>query len=892
MSRTGCMGEKPFLWLNAEVSVKKFIPADLSGSFNYSRADASAWATETVEQIPRLPSGARQFWGVPFDLAPGDGAADALVVAGADGSTAPVTLPVKGKATHAVFAHFCDSRARKTTPVGDFDDPQTASYPVAVVTAPGEHLADYVLVYEDGSEERTVVRRRFEINQVATRMQSAFAARPHQGMRALDIRGPYPKNQWGRMQTGVFVGEIEPVERTQPVLPGVAPASWSIYALPNPHPDRPIAAVRIEPTGAAALAVGGLTLFNGKGHPLRHNRLETLRLEVEGKPLDPESARVEVDLGVVGRSYQAPAFDPEAWLAEPVRGWGEDPDGDAAAGSIFVEVTAGDDATLSVEGHDIDLASLYDGAGASSKDGRARARLMTRDRTWLHARVVDAATGRPTPVRVHFRAPDGRYFPPYGHRHEVNDNWFEDYGADLKLGSTPYAYVDGTFQIELPVGEVYAEVSKGFEYAPVRTRLDIKPGQRELEIKLDRIADLRSEGWVTADSHTHFITPDTAWLEGQAEGLNLIHLLASQWGDLYTNFGDITGGPAGASRDDTIVWVGTENRQHFLGHISMLGVKGEPVLPMCTSGPTEGYFGDPTWRAMSEWADECREKGGVVVVPHFPFPYSEVVAEVVRGRVDGLELRDFHTACMDTFAIHEWYRLLNCGYRVAAIGGTDKMSAGMPVGGVRTYAHIGDDDFSLESWGRAVRAGRTYTTSGPLLALSVEGRMPGGEIQVPPGGGKLHVEASALATMPFHTLQIVLNGKVVAEARAANGTTSAKLSEEIEVPGSCWIAARALSEHRAWHIWPVHFAAHTTPVFVQAKGDELFDGPTGQYLVTVMEGGLTWLDTLAIPAPPERHAAVRGVFEEAIAALQRRLGGDHAHGGASHHGHSDHSHGG
>ena len=77
---------------------------------------------------------------------------------------------------------------------------------------------------------------------------------------------------------------------------------------------------------------------------------------------------------------------------------------------------------------------------------------------------------------MHFRSPDGRYFPPYGHRHEVNDNWFEDYGADLKLGQTPYAYVDGTFQGELPVGEVYAEVSKGFEYQPVRQKLEIKPG--------------------------------------------------------------------------------------------------------------------------------------------------------------------------------------------------------------------------------------------------------------------------------------------------------------------------------------------------------------------------------------------------------------------------------
>ena len=83
----------------------------------------------------------------------------------------------------------------------------------------------------------------------------------------------------------------------------------------------------------------------------------------------------------------------------------------------------------------------------------------------------------------------------------------------------------------------------------------------------------------------HFISPQTAWLQGQAEGLNLINLLASQWGDLYTNVGDLSGGLSGVSRDDTLVWVGTENRQHLLGHMSLLGVQGEPVFPMTTAGP-------------------------------------------------------------------------------------------------------------------------------------------------------------------------------------------------------------------------------------------------------------------------------------------------------------------
>ena len=38
-----------------------------------------------------------------------------------------------------------------------------------------------------------------------------------------------------------------------------------------------------------------------------------------------------------------------------------------------------------------------------------------------------------------------------------------------------------------------------------------------------------------------------------------------------------------------------------------------------------------------------------------------------------------------------------------------------------------------------------------------------------------------------------------------------------------------------------------------------------------MEGGIAWLDTLATRDTPERHAAIRGVFEDAIAQVRARM---------------------
>ena len=57
-----------------------------------------------------------------------------------------------------------------------------------------------------------------------------------------------------------------------------------------------------------------------------------------------------------------------------------------------------------------------------------------------------------------------------------------------------------------------------------------------------------------------------------------------------------------------------------------------------------------------------------------------------------------------------------------------------------------------------------------------------------------------------------------------------------------------------------------------ASGEQQqFSTPDATYMLTLLEGGLTWLDTLAIQASPEEHAAVRRSFLDAQELLQQRL---------------------
>jgi hypothetical protein len=448
----------------------------------------------------------------------------------------------------------------------------------------------------------------------------------------------------------------------------------------------------------------------------------------------------------------------------------------------------------------------------------------------------------------------------------VNDRWFEDYGADLKLGRTNYAYVPGSFQVRLPAGDVFLEVVKGFEYEPVR--LVVKAAATAAEpvvVHMKRTSDVRRQGWIAADTHVHFLSPDTAWLEGQAEGLSIVNLLAAQWGDLYTNVGDVTGELSPVSRDDTLVWVGTENRQHILGHLSVLGASGMITAPLSSAGPDEAYLGDAAWTSIADWADDSRRRGGLAVVPHFPNPYCEVVADVALGRVDALEIRDFWSG-VDTYATREWYRLLNSGLRVPVVGGTDKMSAGMPIGGLRTYAHVGTGPTSWASWTEAVRSGRTSTSSGPFIDLSVEGAGLGEEIAIG-SGASLEVRATASCMAPLDRLELVYNGRVVEATTDVRGDRSLELKATIRASRGGWIAARTSSPFIAQHVWPVQMAAHTSPIYLVGEGHvDARDDIT--YLRTIVAGGLAWLDTLATRGDRSSQRRIRTVFTSADRELR------------------------
>jgi hypothetical protein len=456
---------------------------------------------------------------------------------------------------------------------------------------------------------------------------------------------------------------------------------------------------------------------------------------------------------------------------------------------------------------------------------------------------------------VNFRSRSGVPYQPYGHPEHANQglrSWHIDIGGDVKLGGLTYAYIDGTCQGWLPVGDLVVDAARGYEYEPVREIVRIERGQRELELRLRRVASMNERGWYSGDSHVHFLSAQGALTEQQGEDLNVVNLLQSQWGSLFTNAEEFTGRPLTAQNGPYLTWVSQENRQHALGHLVLWGLR-HPVMPWCTDGLNEAEMGGWLEVTESEWADRCHEQRGTVVIPHFPQPNGEVAVLIATGRADAVEMITQRARFHD-----EYYRYLNGGYRLPLVGGTDKMSADVPVGLYRTYARLHDGEpFDHDTWSKAVRAGRTFLTSGPLISFAVDGREAGDTLRLS-GSGTVSVSAEVNSIFPVYALEIVQNGRVVSTSERSEGTRHLEIREDIRVDEDSWLAARCggpnhFDGDRHRDVWERGVFAHTSPVYV-ACGDgwNRFDEGHARYMLTLVEAGLGYIRKRAARYPEGR----------------------------------------
>jgi hypothetical protein len=317
----------------------------------------------------------------------------------------------------------------------------------------------------------------------------------------------------------------------------------------------------------------------------------------------------------------------------------------------------------------------------------------------VHVRVNDAATGQPTPVRIRFASPKGEYFAPLGRLAEFATGPNQDVGGNLRLSVKSFAYIDGSCEVLLPAGPIQVEIDKGPEYRPLHSEFTLNPGKLALRFTVQRWTDQRAERWYSADTRAHCLTPHAALLEGMAEDLAVVNVLAAEVQlpgpdniRAIPNILAFSGQQPALARPECLVVVNTHNVHPVLGSLGLLNCH-RIVYPL--------RFGDPgewdDW-SLADWCDQCHRKGGLVIATPAPqrnpdCPLGESLADLVLGKIDAVEITG--NADWQAELLPKWYALLSTGHPVPIVGGTGKDSNRVPLGSMRTYARLNaGDDFT------------------------------------------------------------------------------------------------------------------------------------------------------------------------------------------------------
>jgi hypothetical protein len=330
---------------------ERFRTISLTRWFNSPARLRRGWAKEATERAEHMPRGRQTLWGIPFALGPRDPAKPGLITLGAK----PVRVRLSGQATHLCLLHTCNPEPHYWQNL-----------------ARGEHLADYALIYADGTDHVQPVRRRFEISL-------------HRGM-------GYRLAAVGEgMLTRLANATTEPAshpDRRRVPRSALHPGSCA----ENPHPggaDRGGCGPREEPGCRPP------RLYPAR-HPLRHaSRVPTGCLPAdETKPSEPRPSWT----GVILRQYAAPARVDEKWLRAPEAGLGAPRPSDEPAREFLLEATGSPGAMLTVTAgeatHEIPFGDAFAKGKAKSADGRARIELIQPGKTWVHVTVLDGDRSR------------------------------------------------------------------------------------------------------------------------------------------------------------------------------------------------------------------------------------------------------------------------------------------------------------------------------------------------------------------------------------------------------------------------------------------------------------------------------------------------------------------
>jgi hypothetical protein len=487
---------------------------------------------------------------------------------------------------------------------------------------------------------------------------------------------------------------------------------------------------------------------------------------------------------------------------------------------------------------------------ASPAAGAERLRVIT----------VDRPTGKQLPARISVRGPDGLF------------SWGADArGRPLEYGGLPRHWSEGTLDLEVGAGRVLVLASRPFSWLPASREVTVEPGAAAaVTLELEPLVDLRALGWYGGDAHTHVVHGERHFAMdlplaariAKAEGLDWAAL-----GEVWTSLEETQPSPArlaeiarGSSDERFLCGWTREHPKDHLGHMAAFPLEADRDFEEAVGG--NPYAGDlerrepfthfevarslPELGSLAVYTHPTREYGGTEASRANiarELPFDVLAAPWVLSALDVLTDAPENAANLKL-----WRFLLDRGLQVAACGFSDACfdRRGERPGDTRTYVSLGTQPPTMRALAAAVRAGRTFATTGPLVLFEVEGSPPGTvfpadgrprEARVRAYNGVDHGDPHEPAFV--ERLEVLRDGETWKELRVEAGKHQAAFSFRLEEKESGWYAVQVHgSSPRQFAVTsPVYFRreAAAAPAPAMARVEGRVRGPGGRPLAGKVE---------------------------------------------------------
>lgn len=362
--------------------------------------------------------------------------------------------------------------------------------------------------------------------------------------------------------------------------------------------------------------------------------------------------------------------------------------------------------------------SVSDGAAAVEARGTLR---VESDAATLSLRAFDAQTRAPLAVRA-------RVVP-----------------RRLLGEAMIHADAHGQLELTLAPGAYELVVSHGPEWTLHEETLELKPGAaRRRDVFLTRTVDVQR--WSACDLH--------------------VHSEHSSDGDL-----SLAARAASLAAEDVHFAVLTDHNtvtHEAVEQLARIGIGSLPGVEVTTWEPEFGHFNvfparrAPKYRRTheTELLSALRRDPDVFVQINHPRLEDHIGYFALRGRdahkqrrlpFDGLEVwngYDLTRPERRDALFREWLGLLARGQRIVATGGSDSHHARLPIAGYpRTYVDVprAQARDGMRVLG-ALRAGRSFVSSGPIIELRASGSVPGDTLHL--AAGQTHVPVEVRVDAP------------------------------------------------------------------------------------------------------------------------------------------------